>query len=78
MTVKAEARYGMVQVGLHDGDWSWAHISREQAVALIGELAYAILQSGDYSDPKSQIFAEEIARVVSLHGDICNDEGRVL
>lgn len=68
--ITAKAAHGNVLVEFNGGNWGMYHISREQAVALIGELAYAIVQSGDYSDPKSQTFAEEIARVISLHGDI--------
>jgi len=64
MIVKAEARYGTVQVGLYNGDWSWASLSRNEAVALIGELAYAILQSGDYSDPSAQEFLADIQNAI--------------
>lgn len=63
--IAANARNGAIFVEMTDvGKWEWEYISRKDAVMLIGELANAILQSGDYSDPEAQDFVASVQRAI--------------
>ena len=63
--INVTAKHGKVVVELSTLGFAVGEpLTRSDAVKLIGELAYAILQSGDYFDPEAQDFLASVQRAI--------------